>query len=159
MHWATGMVLAFSLVAAASADPLRVPPDERDRRIALDFPLDRAALVEKLRQRIPDASDADIERWTASGALQSLVIDGERRWFGSAVRNLLLVEPGAASRAAAGPAETDPPLYAAHPLHDRWVAEAAAARKLDRSIVARIGAMTRTSSVCSAWITSISAWV
>ncbi len=138
MRCMVGMALAVSIIGAAGADPLRVPPDERDRRIALDFPLDRAALAEKLRQHVPDASDADIDRWTASGALQSLVIDGERRWFGSAVRNLLLVEPAAASRAAVPAAEVDPPLYAAHPLHARWIAEAASTRKHDRSIVARI---------------------
>jgi transglutaminase-like putative cysteine protease len=133
-----GILLALSMLAAAGADPLRVPPDERQRRIALDFPLDRAALAGKLRQRVPDATDADIDRWTGNGALQSLVIDGERRWLGSAVRNLLLLAPDAASRATAQPNEADPPLYAAHPLHARWLAEAESARKGDRSLVARI---------------------
>lgn len=132
------LLVALVLSAPAVADPLVVPPDERARRIALDFPHDRAALAQRLRQRIPDASEADIDRWTASGALQSLTVDGERRWFGSAVRNLLLVEPEAAARALPQPPVDDGPLYASHPLHARWVAEAAAARGDDAIAIARI---------------------
>jgi len=142
MRWVTSLVVMLALALlmgeAAQADPLIVPPQERQRRTTLDFSLHRAALAEQLRQRIPAATDADIDRWTANGALQSFLIDGERRWFSSAVRNLLLVEPAAASRAVAQPTEIDPPLYAPHPLHDRWVADAASARKDDRSLIARI---------------------
>ncbi|MFN7550313.1 MAG: transglutaminase-like domain-containing protein [Pseudomonadota bacterium] len=128
----------LALAAAAGADPLLVPAPERQRRVALDFPHDRAALADRLRQRIPDADDGDIDRWTASGALQSMVIGDERRWFGSAVRNLLLLEPAAAARAVPPPAPDDGPLYRAHPLHARWVSDAAAARGDDPLAIARI---------------------
>lgn len=143
MRWHTAALLATALCGTtlcgtALADPAAIPAAERQRRIALDFPHDRATLLQRLRQRIPDASDADVDRWTASGALASRMIDGERRWFGSAVRNLLLLEPAAAARALPAPPTDDGPLYTTHPLHARWVAEAAAARDVDATAIARI---------------------
>jgi transglutaminase-like putative cysteine protease len=54
-----------------------------------DYPHDAAAVLERVRTAIPDASAADVERWTASGELQHQSIDGRVRYFRPEPTNLL----------------------------------------------------------------------
>jgi transglutaminase-like putative cysteine protease len=98
---------------------------ERMRRIRLDFSLDRNAVMAKLRERIPDLSDTEFSAWTAQGLLENLRIDGETRYFKSAVGNLfrLSAEARARTQPPSVP-ETDPPLYAPHSLHAHLLHEA-----------------------------------
>jgi transglutaminase-like putative cysteine protease len=115
--------------ATATPVPAAAAPEgvELARRIALDFPHDDAAIRRLLDARVRDVTDADIERWAASGALEWTRIDGERRWFHRAVGNLLLIAPDAAARARTPPSSADGPLYALHPLHAEWLREAGTA--------------------------------
>ena len=53
---------------------------ETMRRIRLDYSLTSEAMLTKLRQSIPDATAADVERWRADGSLQHREIDGAV-WF------------------------------------------------------------------------------
>lgn len=110
----------------AAVPPAAAGPDaaELARRIALDFPHDDAALRRLLDARVAEVTAADIERWSASGALESTLINGERRWFHRAVGNLLLLAPDAKARAKTPSASPDGPLYAVHPLHAQWLAQA-----------------------------------
>ena len=85
------------------------------RRTRMEFPLDAAAVLKELQAELPDATAADVERWTESDALVHRTIDGEVRYFRRAVRNLFLLDSAArqrrdAARQAAGadPAETPP---------------------------------------------------
>ncbi|MGL6289534.1 MAG: transglutaminase-like domain-containing protein [Silanimonas sp.] len=125
-----GLLLSVGLAApdaAATPAPSTAPaPDsvELARRIALDFPYDDAAIRRLLDARLRDITDADIERWAASGALEWTRIDGERRWFHRAVGNLLRLAPDAAARAKTPPSSADGPLYALHPLHTEWLVQA-----------------------------------
>ncbi len=102
---------------------------ERMRRILLDFPYHREALKGKLAERIADVSEREIDAWTASGELESLLIDGERRYFKS-VSNLFRLSAQARARTSPPtPIEADPPLYQVNPLH-RLILDAAAAGSL-----------------------------
>lgn len=59
------------------------------RRIRYDFSLSREAMLAKLRGRIHDASEADLDRWTQEGLLQHRVIDGEVWYFRREPSNLM----------------------------------------------------------------------
>ncbi|HVJ61265.1 MAG TPA: transglutaminase domain-containing protein [Tahibacter sp.] len=93
---------------------------ERMRRIRLDFTLSRADLDAKLKAAIPDASAGDVARWETTGALERLTIDGEPRYFKSAVANLLRIDAQAAARnRGKQPSAGDGPLYRLSPYHDK----------------------------------------
>lgn len=92
---------------------------ERMRRIGIDFPFNREQLATRLRARIPDVTDAQIDDWSRRGLLETLRIDGEARYFKSAPGNLFRLSAEARARTQPpSTAEPDPPLYAPHPLHD-----------------------------------------
>src|SRR3954469_7546807 len=58
------------------------------RRTRYDFALSDKDVLAELKQSIPDATQADVDRWRKSGDLQYRVIDGENRYFRRAVSNL-----------------------------------------------------------------------
>lgn len=69
------------------------------RRIRLDHRVTPEQMLAKLRDRIPDATAEDLERWRQQGVLQHRVIDGEVRYFNNAAGNLLRFSPEAKARA------------------------------------------------------------
>ena len=81
-----------------------VSPTER---LALEFERDRMARIRRdftktepevrtfVMKWIPGASDTDFRRWEKSGALEMMVIDGEKRYFNSAARNLFRIDSAA----------------------------------------------------------------
>ncbi len=82
--------------APISTEPARLI--EIMRRIRLDHPHNAAQVLARLETRLHDVTAADVERWTAAGDLQHRVIDGEVRYFGRAVGNLLRFCPDAKKR-------------------------------------------------------------
>lgn len=91
------------------------PSREMDEARALlhrarhDWSLDRAAMLEKVRKEIPNATDEDLELWTVSGKLESLMVDGERRYFRREPRNLFLFDRDARERRARAQGKPLPP--------------------------------------------------
>ncbi|MCF7223134.1 transglutaminase-like domain-containing protein [Marilutibacter chinensis] len=91
---------------------------ERMRRIRLDFPHDVTSVRAKLQEEIPDLQAGEFAAWDTAGALEHLVIDGERRYFARTVPNLFRVNAEAAARRATprngvfGPMETLNPHHA-----------------------------------------------
>jgi transglutaminase-like putative cysteine protease len=83
-----------------STDGIRALEFERERmrRIRLDFPLDTAAMLAQLRSDVPNLSDAEVRAWDRPTLLESLVIDGEKRYFMRAVPNLFRVSADARAR-------------------------------------------------------------
>lgn len=73
---------------APVADPYAVAL-EIIRRTRLDYPLTADQMLARLRESIPDATPADVERWRQQGVLQHRIIDGEARYFSRAAGNLL----------------------------------------------------------------------
>jgi Transglutaminase-like superfamily len=58
------------------------------RRTRHDFSLADADVLAEVKKSVPDATQADVDRWREAGDLQFRTIDGERRYFGRAVSNL-----------------------------------------------------------------------
>ncbi|MCP4592037.1 MAG: serine hydrolase [bacterium] len=75
------------------------------RRIRMDYALSKEEMLNKLRQRIPDVTAGDIERWRRDGVLQHRVIDGETRYFHREPSNLFRFCPEAADRRSKPPAK------------------------------------------------------
>jgi len=68
---------------------------ERLDRIKLDFQKTEAEVREYVLKYIPDASEDDFERWEADQALEWRMIDGKKRYFNRAGRNLFRIDAGA----------------------------------------------------------------
>ena len=71
---------------------------ERMRRILLDFTLDAEAVKARLRQSIPDMTDAEFAAWDNAGLLEKLVIDGRTLYFKRSPGNLFRVSADARAR-------------------------------------------------------------
>ena len=81
---------------AVSGDPvLDITDAERDARIALDFNRDSAYIVDYLKPYYPDLTQEQVAAWEASKALEGRVIDGKKRYFRNAGRNLFRIDPEA----------------------------------------------------------------
>lgn len=71
------------------------------RRIRHDFSLTAEDVLGQIRESIPDATLADVERWHTEGDLQGRVIDGELKFFRRAVGTLFRFSDDARQRRAA----------------------------------------------------------
>ncbi|MEH6421187.1 transglutaminase-like domain-containing protein [Pseudomonas sp. CGJS7] len=98
---------------------------ERMRRIRLDFSLDRDQAQTKLRAQIPDLRDEEFAQWDRRGLLESMTIDGEKRYFQRAPSNLFRLDAGALARR---PADAKPlshgPMEVLNPHHAEVIAAA-----------------------------------
>ena len=65
---------------------------DRMHRIALDFNKTEAEALEYIRQYFPDVTPGQMRAWEASGALECMVINGEKRYFSRAFRNLFRID-------------------------------------------------------------------
>ncbi|TDR38758.1 transglutaminase-like putative cysteine protease [Tahibacter aquaticus] len=90
---------------------------ERMRRIRLDFPLSRSEMEAQLRKAVPDLRADELAAWDQPRLLEQLRIDGERRYFKSAVNNLFRIDAAAAARRATPLKPSDGPLYRLSPYH------------------------------------------
>lgn len=71
---------------------------ERMRRINLDFSLDADQLKARVRQQIPDMSEAEFNAWNAQGLFEHMQINGHLRYFKRAPYNLFRLSPEAVAR-------------------------------------------------------------
>lgn len=62
-------------------------------RLGVDFSWSRGRVTEYIRQYIPDVTEAQIDKWTSDGTLESMVIDGELRYFNRTAAGLFRVDP------------------------------------------------------------------
>ena len=65
---------------------------ERMERIEKDFTKTEADVLEFIQNYIPDVSQDDLQRWEAEKSLEMMVIDGEKRYFNRAARNLFRID-------------------------------------------------------------------
>ena len=68
---------------------------ERMHRIRLDFRQTEQDVKRYIAKQMPSISAADYERLEATHALEVMTIDGEKRYFNSAARNLFGIDPQA----------------------------------------------------------------
>ncbi|KRG71966.1 transglutaminase-like domain-containing protein [Pseudoxanthomonas dokdonensis] len=98
---------------------------ERMRRMRIDFALDRNQVMARIRQQIPDLSDAEFDRWDAAGTIEHLDIDGSRFYFNRSASNLYRVNPEAAARRAPPvKPNSDGPFEHLHPHHSEALQQA-----------------------------------
>jgi hypothetical protein len=74
---------------------------ERMRRIGLDFEKTKTEILNDARKIVPDITASDLDQWESEGAVESLVIDGQRRYFNRAGANVLRLHPQARELKAA----------------------------------------------------------
>lgn len=65
---------------------------DRMHRIALDFNKTPEDALEYIQQYFPDVTQDQIQAWEASRALESMVINGEKRYYSRALRNLFRID-------------------------------------------------------------------
>jgi transglutaminase-like putative cysteine protease len=71
---------------------------ERMQRMRADFKLTADDVKQRVRQQIPDLTDAEFERWDAHGLFEHMVIDGEKMYFARSPSNLFRLSAEAEAR-------------------------------------------------------------
>ncbi|MEO6800366.1 MAG: transglutaminase domain-containing protein [Rhodanobacter sp.] len=99
---------------------------ERMRRIALDFSLDADQLKARVREQIPDMSDAEFRAWNAHGLFEHMAIDGRVRYFKRAPSNLFRLSTEAVARRKIQTPFNDDPMGVLN-QHHRDIRKAAVA--------------------------------
>ena len=90
-------LLVDSALPAADAWALSFENDRLDR-IRRDFSLSREEVMTKLKKYYPDLTDHQLDDLEKARSLEFMVIDGQKRYFDSAVPNLFLIDPEARRR-------------------------------------------------------------
>ncbi len=124
--------IAAALARATPAEQAALAFErERMQRIRLDFSRTTAEIDAQLAATLPDLKAGEREQWTASGLLESMLINGERRYFKHAVKNLFYISDEAlARRQPRQPRfEDDAPLYAAHAYHQQIIQAATSGQR------------------------------
>ena len=77
----------------SSSDPsINITEDEREARIAIDFSRDSNYIVNYLKLYYPELTAAQVAAWEATNALEHKYIDGHKRYFRNAGRNLFRID-------------------------------------------------------------------
>ena len=67
-------------------------------RIRRDFRLDDSTVTAMIKEYYPEVTPQELAKWEESGALECKMIDGEKRYFNSAARNLFRISKEAQSK-------------------------------------------------------------
>ncbi|AGG90473.1 transglutaminase-like domain-containing protein [Rhodanobacter denitrificans] len=118
---------------------------ERMRRILLDFTLGADEVKARVRQQIPDLSDAEFAKWNAAGLFEHQVIDGRTLYFKRSPGNLFRLSPEAVARRAVQTPIGDGPMEALNE-HQRAIYQTALAGHKS-SVLPRRLRMTQTLTV------------
>lgn len=97
---------------------------ERMRRILLDFTLSADDVESRVRQSIPNLSDAEFAKWNAEGLFEHRVIDGKTLYFKRSPGNLFRLSNEALARRAVQTPLVDGPMEALND-HQRAIYHAA----------------------------------
>jgi transglutaminase-like putative cysteine protease len=77
----------------SSSDPSLVISEEvKMDRIALDFSRDSSYIVEYLKKYYPNLTQEQVSAWESTNALENMIIDGQKRYFRNAGRNLFRID-------------------------------------------------------------------
>ncbi len=92
-HCAQCIVLCVSLAPSSVMAQSYSWEADLSHRIAVDFNKSRAEVKAYIQRYIPDVSDAQLNSWERSGALEMRIINGEKRYFHNAAPNLFRIDP------------------------------------------------------------------
>lgn len=77
----------------SSSDPsINITEDEREARIAIDFSRDSNYIVNYLKLYYSELTAEQVAAWEATNALEHKYIDGQKRYFRNAGRNLFRID-------------------------------------------------------------------
>lgn len=77
---------------SSSDSSINISDQEKMERIAIDFSRDSAYMVNYLKQYYPDLTPAQMQQWESTNALENMIIDGQRKYFRNAGRNLFRID-------------------------------------------------------------------
>lgn len=97
---------------------------ERMRRILFDFSLAAADAKARVREQVPDLTDAEFTRWDGLGYLERQLIDGRLYYFNRAPSNLFRLSGEARSRRATQKPFVDSPLESPNDYHRKLLSTA-----------------------------------
>jgi len=90
------ILLSISLCGCghfSSSDPtINISEQEKAQRIAIDFSRDSNYIVNYLKQYYPELTLEQVQAWEATNALEGMVIDGQKKYFRNAGRNLFRID-------------------------------------------------------------------
>lgn len=66
--------------------------EDLHHRLLLDFGKTHEEVKAYIRRYLPNVTEADMQRWESSKALETMVIDGRKRYFNHAGSNLFLID-------------------------------------------------------------------
>ncbi|HOX57553.1 MAG TPA: transglutaminase domain-containing protein [Candidatus Paceibacterota bacterium] len=89
-HRAETLLSAADSRADAEALRARQETSEIIRRTRIEYSLDAAGLLAKIRRSIPDATARDVERWAKASAARYRMIDGKKLYFRREPQNIFL---------------------------------------------------------------------
>jgi transglutaminase-like putative cysteine protease len=81
---------------------------DRLKRIEIDFNKSKEDVVSYIKKYYPDVNDEMLEKWQTDGSLESMVIDGERKYFDRSAPNLFRINKEAVKRKIEVDANTKP---------------------------------------------------
>lgn len=86
--------------AAVEALQARAEAAEIIRRVRVEYSLDAAGLLQKVKKTIPDATASEVERWATESRARYRMIDGRKLYFRREPQNIFLFSKAAAKRRA-----------------------------------------------------------
>ncbi len=88
---------------------------ERMRRITLDFCKSRTEILEEVKAELPEVTEALFDKWERAFSIEHMIIDGEKRYFRNATRNVFLVNEEARTLKQKGEKSEDEMLQGLKP--------------------------------------------
>lgn len=67
--------------------------EDLHHRLMCDFTKSKQEVVDYISQFIPNVPEQKLQEWEASGALECMELDGHKRYFHAAARNLFRIDP------------------------------------------------------------------
>lgn len=95
-RYRSSLIIGMGLLIASNASAYDWQKDLQ-HRLACDFTADSTEVIEFVRQYVPNVTREQVFRWEQSGALECMTIDGQKRYFHAAARNLFRINPQCAS--------------------------------------------------------------
>lgn len=101
---AAALLIATALPSAAQKQYIMLPGDstyswaaDLHHRLLCDFTKSRSDVEAYIKKYIPDVTDAQMDAWEKSGALETRVIDGRKLYFHNAAPNLFRIDRACAA--------------------------------------------------------------
>ncbi len=91
-HYRLHIVLTLAFLSCFMAAEAQLQPADLHHRLLIDFNKSRDEVKAYIRKYIPDVTDEQMNRWEQTKALETMVIDGKKRYFHNAAPNLFRID-------------------------------------------------------------------